>query len=85
MPAIQLTRTMVSDSMNSQGSSQPRKAGRIEMKAIEMPARVPSIAARGVYFRTVGPTKAPKSTMAPMTRHHTSPDCHASSGSCVFK
>ena len=44
-----------------------------------------SIAARGVYLRTVGPTKAPSSTMAPITRHQTSPDRQASSGSCVFK
>ena len=33
--------------------------GRIEMNASEMPASVPSIAARGVRWRIVGPTKAP--------------------------
>jgi hypothetical protein len=54
------------------------------MKAIEMPASVPSMAARGVYLRTVGLTKAPSSTMAPMTRHHTGPERQASNASCVF-
>ena len=76
---------MVNDSMNSHGSSQLRKAGRIEMKAIEMPASVPSIAARGVYLRIVGPTNAPISTMTPMMKHQTRPDCQASSGSFVFR
>ena len=34
-------------------------AGRIEMKVIEMPASVPSMAARGVSLRMYGPTNAP--------------------------
>ena len=33
------------------------------MKVIEMPARVPSIAARGVSLRMYGPTNAPIITM----------------------
>ncbi len=41
-------------------------AGRIEMKVSEMPARVPSIAARGVNRRMYGPTKAPMMTITPM-------------------
>ena len=56
-------------------------AGRIEMKAIEMPASVPSIAARGVYLRMYGPTKAPSSTMRPMMKHQASPASQACIGS----
>ena len=41
------------------GASNICAAGRIEMNAIEMPASVPSIAARGVYRRMYGPTNAP--------------------------
>ena len=33
--------------------------GRIEMKAMETPARAPSSAARGVILRTMGATKPP--------------------------
>ena len=47
------------------------------MNAIEMPASVPSIAARGVYLRIVGPTNAPSSTMTPMMKHHARPACQA--------
>ena len=38
-----------------QAASQICAAGRIEMKVIEMPASVPSIAARGVILRMYGP------------------------------
>jgi hypothetical protein len=49
----------------------------IEMNATEMPARVPSIAARGVYFLIVGPMNAPISTMMPMRKAQASPACQA--------
>ena len=55
-------------------------AGRIEMNAIEMPASVPSIAARGVYLRIVGPTNAPIRTITPMMNAQASPACQASIG-----
>jgi hypothetical protein len=54
------------------------------MKAIEMPASVPSIAARGVIARIAGPTNAPSSTMTPMMKHHARPACHARIGSLVL-
>ena len=57
----------------------------MEMKAIEIPASVPSIAACGVYLRMYGPTNAPISTMMPMIRHHASPAAHATSGSLVAR
>ena len=60
-------------------------AGRIEMKAIETPASVPSIAAWGVYLRMYGPTNAPASTMSPMTKHHASPEAQAFIGSFVAR
>ena len=41
---------MPSEMNDSHGTCQLWNAGRIEMKAIEMPASAPSIAARGVYF-----------------------------------
>ena len=50
-----------------------------------MPASVPSIAARGVYFRMVGPTKAPSRMMMPMTKHQASPACHAATGLPVLR
>ena len=55
------------------------------MNAIEIPASVPSIAARGVKRRIVGPTKAPKQHDEPDDQAHTSPDCHASTGFLVFR
>ena len=60
-------------------------AGRIEMKAIEMPASVPSSAARGVYLRMNGPTNAPSSTITPMMNAHATPACHARTGSFVAR
>ncbi len=45
---------MPSEMKDSHGTSQLWNAGRREMKAMEMPASAPSIAARGVYLRTVG-------------------------------
>ena len=47
-PAVQPTSTRVSETRAIQGTSQLWKAGRSEMNAIEMPASVPSMAARGV-------------------------------------
>ena len=82
-PAIQLTMMIARVMKAIQGTSQLWKAGRIEMKVIEMPANVPSIAARGVYLRMVGPTKAPSSTIRPMMKHQASPACQARIGSPV--
>ena len=48
------------------------------MNATEIPARVPSIAARGVYFRIVGPTNAPIRTMTPMRKAQAIPASQAS-------
>ena len=67
------TSTRVSDTNAIHGTSQDWKAGRIEMNAMEMPASVPSIAARGVYLRMVGPTNAPTRMMTPMMKHHARP------------
>ena len=61
---IQLIRMIASEMKASHGTCQRRNAGRIEMNAIEMPASAPSIAARGVYLRMVGPTKAPSRMMS---------------------
>jgi len=66
------------------GTSHIWKAGRIEMNVIEIPASVPSIAARGVYLRMVGPTKAPISTTTPMMNAHARPACHAVTTDPVF-
>jgi hypothetical protein len=72
---------MMPREMNAiQGTSQLWNAGRIEMNVIEMPASVPSIAARGVCFRIVGPMKAPRRMMIPITKHQASPACHAAIG-----
>jgi hypothetical protein len=48
---------IASEMKASHGICHDRNAGRIEMKAIEMPASASSIAARGVYLRKVGPMK----------------------------
>src|SRR5436190_23030733 len=58
-------------------------AGRIEMNVIEMPASVPSRAARGVYLRIDGPTNAPMRMMTPMMNAHARPAVHALIGSLV--
>ena len=63
-----------------QAASHICAAGRIEMKAIEMPARVPSSAARGVYLRMYGPTNAPISTITPMMNAHATPASQAAPG-----
>ena len=47
------------------------------MKVIDMPASVPSIAARGVYLRMVGPMKAPIRTITPMMKAQARPACQA--------
>ena len=58
-------------------------AGPIEMNVIEMPASVPSSAARGVNLRIVGPTKAPMRMMIPMMKAHARPAVQAAIGSFV--
>ena len=50
---------------------------------MEMPARVPSSAARGAYRRMYGPTNAPISTITPMMNAHASPASQARTGSWV--
>ncbi len=51
---------------------------------IEMPASVPSSAARGVKRRIAGPMKAPIRTITPMMKAHARPADHAWSGSPVW-
>ena len=79
------TRMMPSTGRPIQATAQICPAGRIEMKVSEMPASVPSIAARGVILRTNGPTNAPMRTMTPMTKAQASPACHAWTGSFVAR
>ena len=55
------------------------------MKVSEMPASVPSIAARGVILRMNGPMNAPISTMTPMTNAQASPASQACTGSLVAR
>jgi hypothetical protein len=50
------------------------------MNAIEIPASVPSMAARGVKRRMVGPTNAPMRTITPTMNAHASPAIQASTG-----
>ena len=73
MLAVQAMSTMAKQTKPIQGTSHIWNAGRIEMKAMEMPASVPSIAARGVILRIHGPTKQPSNTMTPMMKHQASP------------
>jgi len=83
--AVQLISTMASDTKAIQGTSHIWNAGRSEMNAIEMPASVPSIAARGVCARIHGPTKTPARMMTPMMKAQARPACQASIGSLVFR
>ena len=83
--AVQLISTIASEMNAIHGTSHIWNAGRSEMKAIEMPASVPSIAARGVCARIHGPTKIPASTMTPMMKAQARPACQASTGSLVFR
>jgi hypothetical protein len=57
----------------------------MEMNAIEMPASVPSSAARGVNRRMYGPTNAPASTISPMMNDQARPACQAAMGSLVAR
>jgi len=50
---------------------------------MEMPASVPSIAARGVYLRMVGPMNAPSRMMMPTMKAQASPASQALTGSFV--
>ena len=79
------TRMMPSTGSPIQAASQIWAAGRIEMKVSEMPARVPSIAARGVILRMNGPMKAPISTITPMTNAQARPASQARTGSPVAR
>ena len=65
------------------GVSHIWKAGRRAMNVMDTPARVPSMAARGVYLRMVGPMKAPSSTMMPMISAQMSPSFQARMASPV--
>jgi hypothetical protein len=76
---------MISTGSEIHSASHIWAAGRMEMNAIEMPARVPSSAARGVYLRMYGPTNAPISTMQPMMKHQARPAAHASSAFFVAR
>ncbi len=67
-----------------QSASHICAAGRIEMKVIEMPARVPSRAAPGVRRRMIGPTNAPARMIRPMMKAHARPASHAFTGSLVW-
>ena len=60
-------------------------AGRMEMKVSEIPASVPSSAARGVNLRTVGPMKAPTRMISPMMNAQASPASQALIALCVFR
>ena len=62
-PAVHDSRMIANVASAIHGALHIWNAGRIEMNAIEMPASVPSIAARGVYRRIVGPMKAPIRTI----------------------
>ena len=75
--AVQPTRMITNAAKATYGTSNICAAGRIEMNVIEIPASVPSIAARGVHLRIVGPMKAPIRTMMPMMNAHARPDSHA--------
>ena len=55
------------------------------MNVNEIPASVPSSAARGVSLRMVGPMKAPRRMIKPMMNAHASPASHALIGSWVAK
>ena len=59
-------------------------AGRIEIKAIDTPASVPSSAARGVILRMNGAIKPPPIRMKPCRKTQASPACHAFTGSPVW-
>jgi hypothetical protein len=76
---------MPSEKKPSHGTIKNWKAGRIEMKAMEIPASAPSMAARGVYLRTVGPMKAPSVTMMPMMKAQARPASQAAIGSWVLR
>ena len=58
--ASQPIEMMPSEIMPIQPSCQTWNAGAIAMNVIATPASVPSIAARGVSLRSVGPMNAPK-------------------------
>ncbi len=68
-----------------QAASQICPAGRMEMKVSEMPASVPSSAARGVTLRMNGPTNAPINTITPMMNAQARPASQAWRGFPVFR
>ena len=68
---------IANETMPMIGVSAISNAGRMEMKVIDMPARVPSRAARGVRRRMVGAIKAHTNSMMPSTKTQIMPACHA--------
>ena len=78
-------RMMASTGRPIQAASHICAAGRIEMNVIEMPASVPSMAARGVSLRMYGPTNAPIITITPIMNAQASPADQAWIGSLVFR
>src|ERR1700747_2041656 len=59
-------------------------AGRIEIKAMETPASVPSSAARGVILRITGAMNPPAINTKLCTNTQVSPASHPFTGSLVF-
>ena len=80
-PAVHESRTIANVARAIQAASHMWNAALIEMNATEMPASVPSIAARGVYRRIVGPMKAPIRTTMPMKNAQARPASQALSTS----
>ena len=76
-------RMMARQTMPIAGVRKISSAGRIEMKAIETPASVPSSAARGVILRITGATKPPTIRMKLWKNTQTSPASQPLIGSPV--
>ena len=72
-PANQAPKMIATETRPMTGASMISNAGRIEMKVIEMPAKVPSSAALGVNRRTCGAMKAPAKSTRPSINTHASP------------
>jgi hypothetical protein len=83
--AVQASRMIAKPKSAIHDACHISNAALIEMNAIEMPARVPSMAARGVYRRIVGPTKAPIRMITPIRNAHAMPASQASRAFCVLR
>ena len=83
-PPNQLARMMAKQGIAMIGVMNISSAGRIEMKAIDTPASVPSSAARGVIFRMIGATKPPIIRTKLWMKTHVRPASHPSIGFPVF-